>query len=968
MSFLRDPEQHAAEQLLRSYGKFLRNFKENLKTEISAKTSHNNKIIGLKYGDRTENISMFELLDSDNKVLSKILLVFFHLQKEATKLNEGAKEIIEKLMIIQDEIESSDNSELSQEEATQNVIVRFSFALEDLLNMKFLIQNTIFLSVNVIHQLSALFSYEKFFCITPSSFFPSNLDDVANLLHYLMVLDNIFRNSDFMTYLQLYGELISAQNDQMEEEMLRSLQSSLHELHLLLDGNIFQLAIDNLKALKTKIKPKALKRLENFILIHLKNLINSINFYDGTTSKLSETNEVVKLNILIVLYHQLFENLDPKSLRLATEINNKFCAIVVFNQVWNGNEILRENVPTLFKSSLDIPKQQQQFLALKVQQLEKDATVNFALLSSQWILQMHNESKLGGESINERALKLRCEIFYQGLAIAGQISHTIKTVIYLHVKLGKVMSKSLLTIIFKLVEYLRVIKVTVENHSKFIVNTIGFVFQYLQFHSLHLIGSCRRKILVEGKKEKIFDLSSVLVIVEKLLYGTVSTDRINAIFLALNMSEPVKSFGSDQLQRLVQLLDHLMTLCQLQANIEKVCEPSFLFWHQNLITAYFKQIFDSSLNTQNMKLILETANECLKDLNNLHIENVQGFHPSILRDFESAVIKRLCNSIEINLRLDFHSHIQVDRFNPFETTNNVVIEDFRSIVNLQPIIVNNQIMSIQDHVEHYLSKMFYNLTTISLKDWRTYGEIRILAERKYSLETVDDQLPTQTLDHGIDVIDIMKNIHIFVARYNYNLNNQVFVEINNNSQHLNTVSIKNIANSMRTHGTGIVNTAVNYVYQFLRKKIFTFSQFLFDEQVKSRLIKEVKYHRENSADNLYSYDRANQMNRDIKKLAVSDKGESYFDQFRKLISQIGNSMGYVRMLRSGMNHVGSQASVYLPCLDEELEFVKVCEEDKLSATTLKAAEHLEDEIRHLMKNYEEGMLFFKVSKLTFIGI
>jgi hypothetical protein len=100
MSFLKDPEQHAAEQLLRSYGRFLRNFKDGLNLEVSAKSSHKNKIIGLKYGDNCENISIFELLNSDNKVLSKILLVFFHLQKEATKLDEGAREIIERLMII----------------------------------------------------------------------------------------------------------------------------------------------------------------------------------------------------------------------------------------------------------------------------------------------------------------------------------------------------------------------------------------------------------------------------------------------------------------------------------------------------------------------------------------------------------------------------------------------------------------------------------------------------------------------------------------------------------------------------------------------------------------------------------------------------------------------------------------------------------------------------------------------------
>jgi WASH complex subunit 7 len=202
-----------------------------------------------------------------------------------------------------------------------------------------------------------------------------------------------------------------------------------------------------------------------------------------------------------------------------------------------------------------------------------------------------------------------------------------------------------------------------------------------------------------------------------------------------------------------------------------------------------------------------------------------------------------------------------------------------------------------------------------------------------------------------------------VARYNYNLNNQVFVELNSKNQHLNTINIRNIANSLRTHGSGIVNTAVNYVYQFLRKKFFTFSQFIFDERIKSRLAKDLKYYRENcdKSNQIFSYDRANACNRDIKKLGVAASGETFMDEFRKLITQVGNSMGYIRMIRSGMNHVGAQASVCLPTLDEDLEFVELCKEDGLSATTLKAAEHLEEDIRHLAKSYEEGMSFFKVS-------
>jgi WASH complex subunit 7 len=56
---------------------------------------------------------------------------------------------------------------------------------------------------------------------------------------------------------------------------------------------------------------------------------------------------------------------------------------------------------------------------------------------------------------------------------------------------------------------------------------------------------------------------------------------------------------------------------------------------------------------------------------------------------------------------------------------------------------------------------------------QTYGEMRQLAEQKYGLELDDIHLPCQTLEQGVDVLDIMRNIHNFVASYTYNLNTQV---------------------------------------------------------------------------------------------------------------------------------------------------------------------------------------------------
>jgi hypothetical protein len=49
-------------------------------------------------------------------------------------------------------------------------------------------------------------------------------------------------------------------------------------------------------------------------------------------------------------------------------------------------------------------------------------------------------------------------------------------------------------------------------------------------------------------------------------------------------------------------------------------------------------------------------------------------------------------------------------------------------------------------VEHYLDQTFYNLTTVALHDWKTYGEMRSLAQHNYGLATVEDHLPSQTLE------------------------------------------------------------------------------------------------------------------------------------------------------------------------------------------------------------------------------
>lgn len=83
-------------------------------------------------------------------------------------------------------------------------------------------------------------------------------------------------------------------------------------------------------------------------------------------------------------------------------------------------------------------------------------------------------------------------------------------------------------------------------------------------------------------------------------------------------------------------------------------------------------------------------------------------------------------------------------------------------------------------------------------------------------------------------------------------------------------------------------------------------------------MKDARYLRELSDGKdlaMYPYERAEKFHRGIRKLGLSPTGLSYLDQFRFLITHLGNALGYVRMLRSGSIHCSAES-----CGNLELTF------------------------------------------------
>ena len=139
-----------------------------------------------------------------------------------------------------------------------------------------------------------------------------------------------------------------------------------------------------------------------------------------------------------------------------------------------------------------------------------------------------------------------------------------------------------------------------------------------------------------------------------------------------------------------------------------------------------------------------------------------------------VVVLPLCRDIEKSLRLKVHA-AQL----PHMEAPNPRTEQMRSItrfLQLGNIRLFDSSIDLKREVCIYLEREFYELTVLALHDYRTYSSMRNLAKECFDLDIAGSHLPMGTLDQGLDVLQIVRNIHIFVARYKYNMNAQIFIE------------------------------------------------------------------------------------------------------------------------------------------------------------------------------------------------
>lgn len=513
---------------------------------------------------------------------------------------------------------------------------------------------------------------------------------------------------------------------------------------------------------------------------------------------------------------------------------------------------------------------------------------------------------------------------------------------------------------FRLIEVQKCLETTFHTLGPVIVQSQCKVLQQVSYQILRILDSIRKGLTQKDKgyRRERLDALSLIGLSMRLMGGAATADRRLIVRCTLACaSQLTESFKDEDVIKLRLYLDNYDTIAELYDRVCDACDYSVLLHHQNMIPAYFSSVFESNLNVSHIVHLLDAFNTALIRQGEFELAALKIAEQK--RMLLKNILEPACSrEIETHLRLDVHTHFKGDSTNPFK----IGAKNSSRIVRSSPLPNDDKLISVKRFIEHYLDDMFYNLTTVALHDWKTYGTMHALAKYKLGLDTVKNHLPTQTLEQGLDALEIMRKIQVFVSKYLYNLHTQTFIEHTSASKHLNTIGIRHIANSIRTHGTGIMSTTVNFVYQFLRIKLHTFSQFLFDEHIKSRLMRDIRFiksQRENNG-SPYPYERAEKFQKGIRKLGMTIEGLSYLDQFRILITHIGNALGYVRLIRSGGLHACSNAISFLPDINSKTNFEVMCKDLNFSTTTQAAAKRLEDDIENLVRNFKEGIHYFKL--------
>lgn len=96
------------------------------------------------------------------------------------------------------------------------------------------------------------------------------------------------------------------------------------------------------------------------------------------------------------------------------------------------------------------------------------------------------------------------------------------------------------------------------------------------------------------------DVLSSLNVAERVLNGPYTSNRILVTRLALSAAGLNYTQAEDALSQLRVQLSRLELICNVKELLYKLCDCSFLYWHQVILPVYFSCLFETKSDLTRM--------------------------------------------------------------------------------------------------------------------------------------------------------------------------------------------------------------------------------------------------------------------------------------------------------------------------------------------------------------------------------
>lgn len=635
-----DTQKVAAEVQLRKYGTFFEEYQRQL--DLVVKSIHHrwnfpqtNRVqLDIDADEQLDSIQ--DLINSENKIIDKVVAIFCKLCGEVSFIEDTAKrEFIDAICHY--------GESLPEDAPVEDCQLLISKILPTLQRLSDLVAHSERVLDNILCQLSAF--YRLHFEIADANLH-TVFDAVANLLLTLLVLEEILSNNQTLLYhWTLYRRTIQLASHKAAEFSyhplrIRQLNKLAERLETrLLSGNIFERVLNS--NLEHKLPIKQNKRLEEEFggyLKHVHGELEKILMKKNCT----DMTRLMKLCLMFALHVNLFGSYDRKLLKSIGDICKKFPLVTLrSNLLVSVDAFFIKHVTSFLKQSerkmfeRDRQRCAKTCLAEITQNMNREVQ-HYTSRILRWILQL--EAKFGGStttSLTAEHMEEVCKLLIDGVNVNRQLKALIMSVSNLHVTVSQPMYKTSAISFCKLVELIKCVNAIYARHHDAIFRVVNYVVQYMQHQCLSILRACKQPVGggssggIGGASEKHFkevrvDAMSSLVIAEYCLCGPPSAYRLTAVNLCLNLATQAKCLSDQDREKLFQLLQKISTIYSLMNVLEEVSACRFMYWNQSTLPLYLEEVERKELDISKIQRMFDAIEDSIGNPSNSGLNAEKG--------------------------------------------------------------------------------------------------------------------------------------------------------------------------------------------------------------------------------------------------------------------------------------------------------------------------------------------------------